>query len=114
MCPLSLDTFKDPVMDACGHTFERTNIEDWLKKNDTCPLSRERITIEDLDSNLTVKQAVDILKKRGQAQDGSVAVADEKESKMVISAVEQLRPKTCARKSGDCVEKSLNYLSSLC
>jgi hypothetical protein len=113
-CPLSLDTLEDPVIDKCGHTFERQQIQDWLQKNDTCPFSRERITRADLSPNLMVKQAVGILKQRGRAPDGSVAVADEQEREMVVRAVEQLRPKTLARKAGDCVEKTSNYLSSLC
>jgi hypothetical protein len=114
MCPLSLDTFEDPVVDKCGHTFERTNIQDWLQKNDTCPLFRERITSKGLMPNRVVKQAIDILKRKGRSQDGSVAVADKQEREMVIRAVKQLRPNTFARKSGDCVEKTSNYLSSLC
>jgi hypothetical protein len=113
-CPLSLDTLEDPVIDKCGHTFERQQIQDWLQKNDTCPFSRERITRADLSPNLVVKQAVGILKQRGRAPDGGVAVADEQERAMVVRAVEQLRPKTLARKAGDCVEKTSNYLSSLC
>jgi hypothetical protein len=113
-CPLSLDTLEDPVIDKCGHTFERQQIQVWLQNNDTCPLSRERITRADLSPNRMVKQAVDILKKRGRAPDGSVAVANEQEREMVVRAVEQLRPKTLARKAGDCVEKTSNYLCSSC
>ena len=113
-CPLSLDTLVDPVMDKCGHTFERTQIEDWLKKNNTCPLSRERINIEDLDPNLVVKQAIGILKHRGRAIDGNVVADDENEREIMSKAVKQLHPKTFAKKSADSVEKTLNYVSSSC
>jgi hypothetical protein len=113
-CALSLDTLEDPVIDKCGHTFERKQIQDWLQKNDTCPFSRQRITRADLSPNLMVKQAVGILKQRGRAPDGTVVVANEQEREMVVRAVEQLRPKTSARKAGDCVEKTSNYLSSSC
>ena len=106
-CPLSLDTLEDPVIDKCGHTFERQQIQEWLKNNDTCPLSRQRITRADLSPNLMVKKAVGILKQRGRAPDGSVAVANEQEREMVVRAVEQLRPKTLARKQGNCMKSSL-------
>jgi hypothetical protein len=61
-----------------------------------------------------VKQAIDILKQRGRTTDGSVAVANENERAIVSKAEEQLRSQTCAKKSGDCVEKTLNYVSSFC
>jgi hypothetical protein len=113
-CSLSLDKLEDPVIDKCGHTFERNYIETWLQSHHTCPISRNRVTIEDLIPNRVVKQAIDILKQRGRAQDGSVAVADEKESAIILRAATQLRPKTFARKAGDYVEKISNCSSSCC
>ncbi len=111
-CPLSLDTLEDPAMTKCGHTFERTKIELWLQSKNTCPLCRKNITIGGLATNRMVKQAIDILKQRGRTTDGSVAVANENERAIVSEAVEQLRSQTCAKKSADSVEKTLNYLSS--
>lgn len=32
VCPLSKELFKDPVVAADGHTYERAHIEDWLHK----------------------------------------------------------------------------------
>jgi hypothetical protein len=113
-CPFSLDTLEDPVSDKCGHTFERNLIELWLQSSNTCPLCRKNITIGGLAPNRMVKQAIDILKQRGRATDGSVAVTNENERAIVSEAEEKLRSQTCAKKSADSVEKSLNYLSSLC
>jgi len=113
-CPLTLDTLEDPVSDKCGHTFERKKIELWLQSKNTCPLCRKNITIGGLAPNRMVKQAIDILKQRGMATDGSVAVANETERQIVSRAVDRLRSQTCAKKSADSVEKTLNYLGSLC
>ncbi|HEX4838887.1 MAG TPA: hypothetical protein VFU89_00415 [Rhabdochlamydiaceae bacterium] len=89
-------------------------IELWLQSKNTCPLCRERITIGDLAPNRMVKQAIGILKQRGRATDGNVAVANETERQIVSKAEERLRSQTFAKKSADSVEKTLNYLSSLC
>lgn len=43
VCPLSMEVFVDPVLDNCGHTFERHWIERSLERTDCCPLSRQRI-----------------------------------------------------------------------
>lgn len=36
-CPLSLETFKDPVVASDGITYERANIEEWLKHSNISP-----------------------------------------------------------------------------
>lgn len=114
LCPISLSPLEDPVSDKCGHTFERKKIELWLQSKNTCPLCRKNITIGGLAPNRMVKQAVDILKQRGRTTDGSVAVANENERAIVSEVEGQLRAQTCAKKAADCVEKTLNYVSSFC
>lgn len=89
-CPLSLGEVVDPVIDKCGHTFEREKIKKWLQKNNTCPFSRERITRGDLIQNRIVKQAIDILNKRGRGEDGTIQTVDEEERGIVLWAEEQL------------------------
>jgi len=42
-CPITLDLMKDPVIAADGNSYERTNIEDWLKTHDTSPLTNEKM-----------------------------------------------------------------------
>ena len=34
---ITMQTMKDPVMAADGHTYERVAIEEWLKKNSISP-----------------------------------------------------------------------------
>lgn len=113
-CSIALEELEDPVINKCGHTFERNRIELWLQSKNTCPVCRAHTIRGDLIPNRVVKQAREILKKRGRAEDGSIVVANEQERAIVSRAVEQLRPQTFARKAGDCVEKTSNYLSSWC
>ncbi|NGX32502.1 MAG: hypothetical protein K1060chlam4_00550 [Candidatus Anoxychlamydiales bacterium] len=57
-CPISLAVMKDPVLAKCSHTFERSNIEEWLKKNPSCPECREKIDRTDLVSNRALKNLI--------------------------------------------------------
>ena len=58
LCPISLEIMKDPVMSPHGITFERSNIENWLINNDTCPITKKALKITDLISNFTLKGAI--------------------------------------------------------
>jgi hypothetical protein len=43
VCPITLDLMRDPVMDANGHTFERSAIERSLAyQPGICPLTNDR------------------------------------------------------------------------
>lgn len=60
-CPISAELMKDPVIDACGHTFERSAIQRVFNKATRegkpalCPLSRLPISEDRLVVNLAVK-----------------------------------------------------------
>lgn len=43
-CPISLEEIKDPATTACGHTFEKASLIEWLKEHYTCPVCQEKIT----------------------------------------------------------------------
>mmetsp|Transcript_16251 Transcript_16251/g.32105 ORF Transcript_16251/g.32105 Transcript_16251/m.32105 type:complete len:92 (-) Transcript_16251:1603-1878(-) len=43
LCPISLTTMQDPVMTCDGWTFERREIEAWLKEHSTSPLTRAQV-----------------------------------------------------------------------
>lgn len=43
ICPLSQELWIDPVVDSCGHVFERSYIEKWLLINSICPINRKPI-----------------------------------------------------------------------
>ena len=50
-CPITHQLFKDPVVSRFGHSFEREDIETWLLKKSTCPVTNQSMTIADLSPN---------------------------------------------------------------
>ncbi|HAZ15861.1 MAG TPA: hypothetical protein DCY54_04440, partial [Parachlamydiales bacterium] len=43
-CPITNEPMNDPyLLIPCGHSFEKTAIENWVRKNATCPLDRSKI-----------------------------------------------------------------------
>ena len=59
--PISYELMQDPVIDPCGHTFERVQIQGWLRINASCPLSRRPMTAANLINNLIVRDALEVL-----------------------------------------------------
>lgn len=63
-CPISYEMFKDPVTEGegtCKHTFERKHIIAWLNENNTCPISRKPLKLDQLVENLSLKYACNLL-----------------------------------------------------
>ena len=48
ICPLTLECMVTPMMTRSGHSFERSAIVAWLKKNGSHPLTRQRMGLRDL------------------------------------------------------------------
>ena len=61
-CPLTLEIFREPVMDEHGHTFEKSAIEEHLKRKNECPISRQ--PINSLTPNRLVQQTIEEWQKR--------------------------------------------------
>jgi hypothetical protein len=51
ICPLTLEVMVHPLMTRLGHSFERSAILAWLKRNDINPLTREPLGLRDLVIN---------------------------------------------------------------
>jgi hypothetical protein len=51
-CPISLELMLSPTKTTCQHIFDMKNINEWIKKNDSCPVCRSKIV--DID-NLNLK-----------------------------------------------------------
>ena len=64
LCPLGLELMDDPVMTREGITYDRKNIENWLKDNDECPLTKNKLNVNDLVRNIALKQAIEIFKRK--------------------------------------------------
>ncbi|KAK9699231.1 hypothetical protein RND81_08G161400 [Saponaria officinalis] len=47
LCPISLETMRDPVTVSTGITYDRESIEKWVffNKNDTCPVTKQPLNI---------------------------------------------------------------------
>lgn len=57
-CPISFELMEDPVMTALGQTYDRKNIENWLKTHDTDPLSNDVLPNKILTTNYFAKKAI--------------------------------------------------------
>jgi proto-oncogene tyrosine-protein kinase Met len=55
-----MELLRDPVLAQDGHTYERENIEQWIRSNGTSPITRQRLSIEHLYPNRTVKELIDV------------------------------------------------------
>jgi hypothetical protein len=58
-CPITHQLFKDPVVSRFGHSFEREDIETWLLKKSTCPVTNQCMTIADLSPNRALADVVE-------------------------------------------------------
>ena len=48
----------DPVMTKYGHLFEKSAIEDWVKKHKKCPLTDQPLTLQEIFPAFAVKGAI--------------------------------------------------------
>ena len=48
ICPLTLQIMDEPVIDTCGHCFERTAVIEWLEYHEMCPISRKPLHLQEL------------------------------------------------------------------
>ena len=54
-CPITGDIMRDPVQGTDGHTYERSAIEEWLRRNPTSPQTREPMQISNLKVNASIR-----------------------------------------------------------
>ncbi|MCO5600200.1 hypothetical protein L7F22_054309 [Adiantum nelumboides] len=58
-CPISLEVMKDPVTLSTGHTYDRANIEKWLKAgHKTCPVTMMPLQDASLIPNVIVRRLI--------------------------------------------------------
>jgi Mg-chelatase subunit ChlD len=58
-CPIGMDLMTDPVIGSDGHTYERSNIEHWLRANSDSPMTRRPMTMADLNPNFALRSAIE-------------------------------------------------------
>jgi hypothetical protein len=47
-CSITIEAITNPVVAPCGHFFEKHAIEEWLEKNQNCPVGRQDLTADQL------------------------------------------------------------------
>ena len=70
-CPLTHEVMHDPVVDKEGNSFERSAITEWLRTNATSPITRAKMTANDLAPNRALKEAIE--EKKGSGGSGAGA-----------------------------------------
>ncbi len=55
ICPITREIMDDPVVTPSMQRYERAAIEDWIRRNGTCPLTKERLRIDQLKPDFLVK-----------------------------------------------------------
>lgn len=58
LCKISLDLMVDPVVAPSGYTYERANIEEWIRMNPCDPMTRENLNQEQLYPNRSLREAL--------------------------------------------------------
>lgn len=58
LCPIGRGLMQDPVIDSEGHTFERTNIVQWLEQKHVSPITRLPCDPQELRPNRALKDAI--------------------------------------------------------
>lgn len=86
LCPLTLSIFQQPVVattkdsNSCQHSFERSAITAWLRKNSTCPLTRSTLKRSDLQQNAELAAEIQGWKGKNdlliEEDNGEVSVDD--------------------------------------
>jgi hypothetical protein len=59
VCPITLQTFRDPVKAPDGHTYERQAIVQWITEHGTSPFSRQPLNVKDLVPDDHVRDRAD-------------------------------------------------------
>ena len=58
VCPINQTIMEDPVITPYGTTYERSAILNWLKKNNTDPLTKKKLSKDMLITNYALRSAI--------------------------------------------------------
>jgi len=64
ICPITHSIMKDPSVDNEGNSYEETAIKEWLRYNNTSPITRNVLHVRDLKPNRSLKEAIEEFNKR--------------------------------------------------
>ena len=77
ICPIGYEVMVDPVVCADGHTYERSNIERWLKQSNRSPKTNLSLRNTELFPNLALKEAIEEAVLGGDFRRSTIATNDE-------------------------------------
>lgn len=60
-CPLTLQTFQQPMLAPDGHSYERSSILEWLRQNPVSPVTRQPMREDRLLRNRPLERLVEVL-----------------------------------------------------
>ena len=63
-CPITGELMLEPVSDAEGHTYEKSQILTWLSTSKTSPITRSPLNKEDLTDNLAMKRSIESIREK--------------------------------------------------
>jgi hypothetical protein len=68
LCPISQEIMQDPVQTPYGHCFDRVNIESWIYRSQSCPITRKRLRLKDLKPCRAMRLVVELYLKQHSEQ----------------------------------------------
>jgi len=103
VCPISQSLMVDPVMAADGHTYDKSQIQSWIKQEESTnrgivrsPQTREPLENNRLVPNVALRRTIERLINSGQLPAGVVAEWKESKEAMQKSASSAKRDKSLA------------------
>ena len=72
ICPIKLEYMKHPMLSPSGNYYEKSAIIDWINKNQTDPMTREKLTVEMLIEDKEYAKKIKEYKKKFRNQIGKL------------------------------------------
>lgn len=66
ICAITDELIDDPGRTPCGHIFELAAITEWLARNNTCPICKKVIHIEEVERDRNTKAVIEEWKAKSQ------------------------------------------------
>ncbi|GAX21168.1 hypothetical protein FisN_14Hh379 [Fistulifera solaris] len=103
LCPISQCIMMHPVMTRSGHNYERKAILKWLKeKNNTCPMTRNILTVKDLVSNRALRSVIQAWCVANNVSQETLDDEEDDSEILLTCSISQLKNE---RKSSNAVQK---------
>lgn len=69
LCSITHDLMEDPVIIETGMTYEKSAIQEWFHKNNTCPLTGLEVKSKKLQVNHSLKSSIEDWKLKNSKND---------------------------------------------